>query len=483
MSSLQIEDIQGIILSGYGRMTRACYILLAVDDPNAVKEWLRGLQIRTGAPSDADVDACTNIAFTRQGLSKLGINGTLARAFAGEFYEGMTSSEHRRRILGDVGESRPENWRWGGPENPDIDILLMCYGSTDDAYDRLLARHQKSFAESGLRVVRTLDSNQIPEHKEHFGFRDGIAQPAIEGLHNGAPDHNTIAAGEFILGYPNAYGQYADRPMVDASADPENVLPSAPEQAEKHDLGLNGSYLVFRQLSQNVTGFWQYVDAHCGHGNGVSRSEARVKLAAKMVGRWPSGAPLVKAADSDQPELGRENDFLYYGSEDGAGLKCPIGSHIRRTNPRDALEPEPGSDRSIDIGKRHRILRRGRAYGRPVAVSMDPTDILDSGDASDEERGLHFLCFNAHVGRQFEFIQHTWVNNPKFDGLYEDDDPLIGGRGAPLNGSGGSFTVQAEPVRTRVGGMPRFVEVKGGAYFFMPGVRAIRYLASASSST
>ncbi len=204
---------------------------------------------------------------------------------------------------------------------------------------------------------------------------------------------------------------------------------------------------------------------------------ARIRLAAKMVGRWPGGAPLVKSPEKDDPALGSDNEFLYHALGDEDGLKCPIGSHIRRTNPRDSLEPDPGSDRSIEVGKRHRLIRRGRSYGTPVANSMEAADVLATGDAAGE-RGLHFLCFNTHIGRQFEFIQHTWANNPGFDGLYDDDDPLIGDRGASYGKAGGTFTIQADPVRTRVTGMPRFVQVRGGAYFFLPGIRALRFLAS-----
>ena len=109
---------------------------------------------------------------------------------------------------------------------------------------------------------------------------------------------------------------------------------------------------------------------------------------------------------------------------------------------------------------------------------MDPADVLKNDSADEQERGLHFLCFNTHIGRQFEFIQHTWVNNPKFDGLYDDDDPLIGARVALGGKPIGAFTWQAKPVRKRVADMPRFVQVKGGAYFFVPGLRALRYLSS-----
>jgi deferrochelatase/peroxidase EfeB len=207
------------------------------------------------------------------------------------------------------------------------------------------------------------------------------------------------------------------------------------------------------------------------------RADACITLASKMLGRWPSGAPLIKSPKVDRPELCDDNDFLYVRSGDADGFRCPIGSHIRRSNPRDALQPEPGSDRSIEVGNRHRIIRRGRSYGPPVAASMDPRDIIGKAP-DDQERGLHFICFNTQIARQFEFIQHTWVNSPKFDGLYEDDDPWTGDRGDAGQPPGGTFTIQQDPVRMRVSGLPRFVTTRGGMYFFMPGITAFKYLVS-----
>jgi deferrochelatase/peroxidase EfeB len=184
---------------------------------------------------------------------------------------------------------------------------------------------------------------------------------------------------------------------------------------------------------------------------------------------------LVLAPDEDRPELRRSNDFLYHEA-DPHGLRCPIGSHVRRSNPRDALEPQPGSEKSIAINKRHQLLRRGRAYGDPVVPSLNPDEILRADPAGD--RGLHFICLGANLSRQFEFVQQSWANNPKFNGLYDDPDPLTGDRDPREKGKLGTFTEQARPVRRRTTGMPSFVGMRGGGYFFLPGLRAVRYLAS-----
>ena len=133
----------------------------------------------------------------------------------------------------------------------------------------------------------------------------------------------------------------------------------------------------------------------------------------------------------------------------------------------ESLDPRPGSSRSWEVNRRHRILRRGREYGTSLTIEQ----AIAGGDST--ERGLHFICLNGNSQRQFEFVSQTWLNNPQFDRLYDDSDPLV----APSAPRGGTFTIPTEGVRERVTGIPRFVTVKGGAYFFLPGLAAVRYLA------
>jgi Dyp-type peroxidase family len=228
-----------------------------------------------------------------------------------------------------------------------------------------------------------------------------------------------------------------------------------------------------RQLRQDVRGFWRWVDGATRPAGGTADPAAMTLLASKMVGRWPSGAPLVLAPEGDDPALSQANDFAYHGA-DPDGQRCPIGAHVRRANPRDSLEPRPGTDRSIAVGRRHRLLRRGREYGPAVA----PGTLLDDVD-DGVDRGLHFICLCANIARQFEFIQSTWVTSPKFAGLHADDDPLLGARGP----GAGEFSAQGQPVRRRYLGLPRFVTVRGAGYFFLPGLRALGHLGGAPSST
>jgi Dyp-type peroxidase family len=214
-------------------------------------------------------------------------------------------------------------------------------------------------------------------------------------------------------------------------------------------------------LAQRVAPFWQFLDKACG-ANGAGGKAAREALGAKFVGRWMSGAPLVLSPKEDNDTLKNENNFAYYAN-DPQGLACPIGSHVRRSNPRDSLGSDPTT--AVNSANRHRILRRGRSYGKRAADPMVEDGL---------ERGLHFICLNSDIERQFEFVQQTWINNPVFSGLDGEVDPLVGN----LSKGDSIFTVQATPLRRRVPGLSRFVVMKGGAYFFLPGLRALKYLGS-----
>lgn len=481
MNPLDLHEIQGIIVYGYGKFAAACYLLLQVTQPDAAKAWLATLadDITTAAanPSYTEATTCQNLAFTARGLQAIGLDPQIGSQFSGEFCQGMEATQHRQRILGDHGDSAPEYWQWGGPKTPPVHLLLQLYARDEATLEQLYAHHVSEFEQHGVHLIKRLDTYRLPNRREHFGFRDDIADPAIAGTDRQDSPANTIKAGEFILGYPNAYGQYTYRPLVPSSQDPEDLLPLDTTGSGQHDLGRNGSYLVFRQLHQDVKAFWETLETQTRTDEHTSNPDQRLYLAAKMVGRWPSGAPLVTSPDQDDPAQATANQFAYH-TEDPHGYRCPFGAHIRRVNPRDSLDPNPGSQESLERVNRHRILRRGRAYGPPLHPSMDPEAMLKA-EGGEVERGLHFLCFNANISRQFEFIQHTWVNNTKFDDLYSDDDPLIGDRGRPpLDGTSGTFTLQREPVRQRCTGLPRFVQVRGGAYFFTPSISAIRFLAS-----
>jgi Dyp-type peroxidase family len=446
--SLERHDIQGLFARGYSNLRRAAFLLLGLDGA-AANAWLADVLVSVTSAEDRPDDGAVNVAFTSSGLEHLGVDSATLAQFSNEFGSGMTTP-HRQRILADAGESAPERWDWGGPATEPVHAVLLLYALDLSGLEALEREQTELLRRHGVRVVRRLETNDL-DGFEPFGFRDGVSQPLIEGLGKTGPAELTLRAGEFVLGYPNEYGHLTDHPRV----------------------GRNGSYLVFRQLEQDVRGFWRFLDEATRNPDGGADPGARERLGAKLVGRWPSGAPLVLAPDADDARLAEENDFRYHAL-DGRGARCPVAAHIRRANPRDSLDPRPGTDRSLEINRRHRLLRRGREYGPPLSVE----DALQ-GDDDGEPRGLHFICLNANIARQFEFVQHTWLNNPKFDGLFDDADPLVG----PSEPWGGTFTAPAEGVRERYSAVPRFVTVKGGGYFFLPGMSALRALGQGKTSS
>lgn len=451
---LELDDIQGLVVRGYGRLPHACYLPMTVRDAGAARGLLAGWAEHVTPARTAPADEALNLALTAAGLRALTGWAALPRGFSYPFADGM-ASPYRSRFLGDVEEEDPRHWRWGGPGTGEVHLLVLVYARTAD---RLRARVDGIVAQAaggGLEVLQRLES-EVLSRREPFGFADSISQPAVAGLPGAGEAADPIRAGEFVLGYHNEYGQLTDRPVVPAGDDPKGLL--ARDDHGRADLGRNGTYLVVRQLEQDVTGFWRAIEDRSRRPDGTVDAGQREHLAAKVVGRWTSGAPLVLAPERDDPPAAHRNDFGYHAT-DPLGLACPVGAHIRRVNPRDSLDPAPGTDRSLEINKRHRLLRRGRAYR--------------VGGPAGEERGLHFLCLNANLARQFEFVQHTWVDNPVFNGLHGETDPLIGRRA-----TGDDFTEPARPVRRRHHGLPRFVTVRGGAYFFLPGLSALQYLTS-----
>jgi len=448
--SLELDDMQGLLARGFGNLPFASYLLLEVTDSRLARRTLAGWAASVASAAVRPESEALNIAFTAPGVAALvpAVHG--ATRFSEQFSSGM-ATDYRSRLLGDVEQDHPRHWAWGGPTTPPVHVLLLVYASTSEGLEAWCDELYAAMAPGGLRLVIRLETSALTPD-EPFGFHDGISQPPIEGM---GPRSGAVRPGEFVLGYPNEYGLLTERPLLDADDDPGGLLPLDVEGAGRRDLGRNGSYLVLRTLRQDVEAFHTFTDAATRDAAGRSDPARQALLAAKMVGRWPSGAPLVLAPGQDDPSLADSNDFGYHDA-DPRGLACPLGSHVRRTNPRDSLEPRPGTEASLVINRRHRLLRRGRVYGSPGAG----------------EQGVHFACLNANLARQYEFVQHTWVNNPVFNGLADETDPLVGTRHAKST----YFTSPARPVRRRYAELPQFVHVRGGAYFFLPGLRALRFL-------
>lgn len=467
-TALELDDIQGLIFQGYGTLEGAVFLRMRVADAAPARRWLE--QLKPTSAADASREAAVCIAFSAEGFSRLGLHHEILAGFARPFREGMVT-EHRRRVLGDLGENHPvegKGWEWGASEGGRADALLFVYGKDAAAADALASELQKREGAPGwefspLPTPVFLDPLR---DREHFGFADGIANPALRGSTAAERSHDVIAPGEILLGYPNESGRMPPSPRVPRGGGGSSAV------VPKGDFGRNGSYLVFRQLEQRVVRFWEYLLEEA-----ESKEEGAVVYAAKMVGRWPNGAPLVKwPAKEPEGDRKKDDDFLFAG--DPLGHACPLGAHIRRTHPRDAIpSPEPlGPERSLALSRRRRILRRGRPYGIRVDGWPRPSAIVKSGDP-DTGRGLHFVCFNADLENQFEFLQQTWVSSRKLALLGNDADPLLSNPAWPERAGPSEFTIQAASGNRRLSGLPAFVRVRGGAYLFMPGLEALRFLA------
>jgi deferrochelatase/peroxidase EfeB len=494
-AEVDFSDAQGLLRFGYKHMTQASYALLRVKNPAAARAWLRAAPVSNAVALNPPPTTALHVALTAPGLRALGMNESVIAGFSHEFRAGM-AQERLARSLGDVASNAPEYWHWGGPAS-EAHLVVMFFAEPDyfDAFVQASTGNSWSEAFTEPHWLETENLDGV----EPFGFSDGGSQPQIDWAQQRQASHtqfdysNVAALGEFVLGYRNEYGKITDRPLLDPDAASADLLPAL-DAPQKKDLGRNGTYLVMRQLEQDVHAFWQFVHQQAG-GNAT---EAQ-KLAAAMVGRTRAGDPLVPAQVQPIPGIGpdpeqiRQNQFTF--DHDPAGARCPFGAHVRRANPRNTDFPERPANllkkliTMLGFGPRgfrddlmssvrfHRILRRGREYGQ----ELKPEDALAPAPPDDPKRGLHFICLNANISRQFEFIQSAWMASSKFSGLTGESDPLLGNRqaipGCPVTSA---FTVQHDgALRQRVTGLPRFVTVRGGAYFFLPSLRALRYIAGA----
>jgi deferrochelatase/peroxidase EfeB len=490
-SMVDYADVQGLVRFGYGRMTSASYALVRVKNVAAAKAWLRAASVTNAVEKSPPPTTALQIAFTAVGLTMLGLPDSVMEGFSREFRTGM-SKDYRARLLGDVDHNAPEHWDWGSPGSEPH--LLVMFFAEPEHFDSFVQSTKGNTWSDAFEEVIWLGTSNL-DGDEPFGFADGISQPQLDWEQQRQTpctqlEYTNIAAlGEFLLGYRNEYGKITDRPLLDPDAANAELLPAVDAPAKK-DLGRNGTYLVMRQLEQDVREFWKFLYKDAG-GNLAEASQ----LGAKMVGRTEAGDPLVPIQDEPipgtEPRTVKQNQFTY--EADPAGARCPFGAHIRRANPRNSDFPERriGALRKLIImlgfGPKgfyddltssvrfHRILRRGREYG----FELSPEQALQSAPPNESPRGLHFICLNANISRQFEFLQNAWIANTKFSGLTGESDPLLGNRkpipGCPVTGN---FKMPGDgTLPRRVSGLPQFVTVRGGAYFFLPSLRALRYFA------
>ncbi len=440
---LELDDIQHFLLTR-PRAMAARYGFLCFRQPDRGRAWLSGIIDRVGRgralDSGGPLDSrWVTVGFTWNGLRTLGVDVAALATFPEDFRQGMAA---RATILGDTGANHPDHWV-GGLASPDLHAIVILFARDVAERERSVHEHQRYAAQfPGVEALSTLDLEATPPldyAHDHFGYRDRMSQPEIDGM-GIEPTPGTGAAlkpGEFFLGYPDESGNTVRLP-------------------EPEILSRNGSFLAYRRLEEHVGAFRDFLRA-----NGATQDEQEL-VAAKLMGRWRSGAPLVLAPTKDDPQLGADsqrNNNFDYGKMDPHGYAVPLGSHIRRMNPRDT---------AANMNRR-RMIRRGGTYGPPL-----PDGAPDDG----VERGIAAFVGCASLIRQFEFAQNVWANDPRFHELKNERDPFIGTHDGSYD-----MTIPKRPIKRKITGLPAFTTVRGGAYFFLPGIRALRFLAGGAQET
>ncbi len=429
-AEIDLADLQGDVLRGY-TYPSVSYLFLKIVDPERMRDLMRRMlaQVSTAEPWESGPPpTALHAAFTYDGLVALELPDDLLATFPDEFREGMAA---RAEQLGDRGPSAPANWETGLGTG-EAHVLVTLYGVDEERLEQAREALRGVGAAGAIKIVHEQRAAALDEGRDHFGFADGIAQPAIkgsgvaprpgDGLPDGRGGWRPVRTGEFLHGYE----------------DEDGGLPEAPGAP----FDRNGTFAVYRKLHMDVAAFRRFV-AESDFPGGPEL------LAAKLVGRHRDGTPLVRHRGI--------NDFTYGGDPDG--LACPLGAHIRRANPRDSAGFFDGR-----LSSRHRIIRRGRSYGPPLPPGATEDDGVD--------RGLIFVCFNASIWRQFETVQALWIDDGDPFGLGPDKDFLIG----EPHGTQGKMTIQGHPPFF-LKPQPRFVTLRGGEYLYRPSMTGLRFLA------
>ena len=532
--ALNLADIQGNIIRAYGgygypiaryfclhirnHVAGRAFVDAVRREVTTAERWQRGARDYGGSDAVPRPEVTVNIGFTFRGLLSLGLPTRTLRLLPDEYIDGMAK---RADILGDAEASGIPRWDsvWRDSAGADsasdgeraVHIWISLNAQADENGEplpaleektqwirdlcktsmggvELLAGHgpqQADFQAAKALMVRR-NGRMVASGKEHFGFSDGIGNPVFTGQYEAPieaqrvigrgklmPDQSwaPLATGEFILGH----------------ADESQEIPPAAPPA---DFVRNGTFMVYRKLHQNTASFHDYIDRVAqsyGKAMGVDREEAAETVRAKMAGRWSDGVPLMAAptyaewrAFNDRwapgdPQVAAERaralaDFKY--ADDPDGLRCPITAHIRRVNTRDMLDPaiatgETAKRNGSALNKRRRILRRGLPYGR-----FNP-----QANADEDEHGIIFMAVCASIFRQFEFVQQQWVHYGLDFNAGNDTCPIVGNHDTQAK-----FVIASDPASGKppfiCERLPQFVTTRGGDYFFIPSITALRMIAT-----
>ena len=435
--TLALDEIQATVLRSRPEPYYGTHVFLRIDDRQRGREFVRRLAPNIDSAAhwwDAG-NAWIAAAFSYPGLVALGVPDESLRSFPDAFREGMAA---RADTLIDTGVNAPEHWDapFGSGQ---VHVALSIFSDTQPKWDTAMATARQQFEGfPGVTVLLVQDFGAQPGDLNPLGYKDSIGQPAIEGSGveplpgQGRP----IKAGEFVLGYPGESGVPLAMPVPDA-------------------LGRNGTFVGLRKYQSRVGTFNRFLRKN------AATDEERELLAAKLIGRWRSGAPLELTPERDDPALGadpqRNDDFGY--ADDPKGLKVPLGAHARRMNPRDSK-----LEQLTDVNL-HRIIRRSTTFGSPY----DPNATSEGDD--EVQHGIIFIFIGARAPETIEFLQREWINGGNFVGLGTERDPNVG-----LQEDGAVFTIPQRPVRRRIHGIDTFNVLLGGEYLFMPSLSAIKWL-------
>jgi Dyp-type peroxidase family len=416
-------EIQGNVLRGY-RPRSARFVHLEIQSAQEGREWLEALPVTSGAPKDRPECALT-VAFSRSGLEALGVRRELILEFPEAFRVGMSK---RSKELGDHEDQ--SGWDEVFQDARRLHALVGLFGSSSDegVVDEHLERVTKH---PGVEVLATQNAGDLGG-REHFGFRDGISQPIQADGEDGWK--SDVAIREFLLFESNW------------------------NEGNGSKLGIQlsrlGTFLAYRKLEQHVTAFRAFLQ---GWPGGMSPDH----VAAKVMGRFANGSPVTNDPQAPNPPDDDSNEFDY--SDDDREIDCPYGAHISRANPRSRTQ--------TDVSAR-RILRRGLPYGAPQAEIVPGTPFTAPVPENDfQKRGLVFVALNSSIEKQFEFVQRYWINQKDFNGL-DGVDPIAHTK---VGDDMGMFRLRRTSGPRRR--LEDFVTLRGGEYFFLPSMKAVKDLA------
>ncbi|GLY27446.1 hypothetical protein Kisp02_08110 [Kineosporia sp. NBRC 101731] len=488
-----LTDVQNLVTSGYPRHHAARHLMLRVTDSASARSWLGRIvdEIPTAGWAEHLVDRlerdvegadagtptqkrpssptfAVHVALSYAGLQAFGLPTAELTGFPAEFSAGMASRE-----AGLIPGTGTDTWQGPFTQTQDLHLLLMVSAPTHEVLDAELASRPGLLPDesSGLVVLDTVEAGRIADapgpdgaraagFREHFGFVDGLSQPRVHGVTTGRHTAE-LPPGEALLGYRDIDGDTAGANLATS-------------------VGLNGSYLVWRKLEQDVAGFEALTQDLAS--NLASRvptgTDPKELAAAKIMGRWRDGTPITLSTDGPRPALAKST--FDYQAGDPEGFGCPVGAHVRRANPRDSRPTDPDPDRiegrsaelEGTLALRHRMLRRGIPYGKPVSAQLWAGEPAPSDAGDHDERGLLFVALVGDIHRQFEFVQAHWMSDGNSFRLGADRDVISGA--AP---NGCKFVVQG-PNPAFVEQPNQIVTCRGGEYFLLPGIKALRRIAA-----